>query len=325
MVSSTPQGQTAREFNEDPYRNSGDINRLKSVHLDRKLSATARVPKRSTIVESPTGKVAHSLNVLHSQRSQDVMSSQSQRPPNQQIQQGQLGLRTPKPQSQPQTQPSQTQQQRSRPLSPGDIDTNVQGQIIRPPFARNNTAVMIVDDSAPTSPTQGVDEAAVVVDVEDGITLADIPQIVEAAQAREQHRSLPRQSSIPYIAELNPLELAIVKHNALLALTRSPLRDQFDLDEILELVETKKSSFWNKIFKPGNDKKNVKKKGLYPICDALDDVTKLNFPYVGVFGVPLELLVEREGTDSLHGASRVALKVPTFVDDVVSAMRQMGK
>ena len=45
---------------------------------------------------------------------------------------------------------------------------------------------------------------------------------------------------------------------------------------------------------------------------------------LGVFGVPLELLVEREGTDSLHGASRTALKVPTFVDDVVSAMRQMG-
>lgn len=44
-----------------------------------------------------------------------------------------------------------------------------------------------------------------------------------------------------------------------------------------------------------------------------------------MFGVPLELLVEREGADSLHGASRAPLRVPSFVDDVVSAMRQMGK
>ena len=97
--------------------------------------------------------------------------------------------------------------------------------------------------------------------VEDGITLADIPQLVEAAQAREQRRSLPGQSLIPYIADLNPVQLAIVKHCAVLALQRSPLRDQFDLDEIRELVELKKSSFWNKLFKPGNDKRNVKKKG----------------------------------------------------------------
>lgn len=120
---------------------------------------------------------------------------------------------------------------------------------------------MIVDESAPTSPAGGVDEPKLS-GVEEGITLADIPQLVEAAQAREQHRSLPRQSLIPFIAELSPVELAIVKYSAVLALQRSPLRDQFDLDEILELVEMKKSSFWNKLFKQGPEKKNVKKKGM---------------------------------------------------------------
>ena len=45
---------------------------------------------------------------------------------------------------------------------------------------------------------------------------------------------------------------------------------------------------------------------------------------IGVFGVPLELLVEREGADSLLGASRATMRIPSFVDDVVSAMRQMG-
>ena len=45
----------------------------------------------------------------------------------------------------------------------------------------------------------------------------------------------------------------------------------------------------------------------------------------GVFGVPLELLVEREGSDSLLGATRETMRVPSFIDDVISAMRQMGK
>ena len=121
------------------------------------------------------------------------------------------------------------------------------------------------------------------------------------------------------------MELAIVKHSAVLALQRSPLRDQFDLDEILELVEVKKSSFWNKLFKPGNDKKNVKKKG-EPWCKRgiARNWNAHIAPLIGMFGVPLELLVEREGADSLLGASRATIRIPSFVDDVVSAMRQMG-
>ncbi|KAI0629290.1 RhoGAP-domain-containing protein [Trametes polyzona] len=288
-----------RDLEEDPYRNSGDMNRLRSVHLDRKLSSTARVPKRSTIVESPTGKVAHPTDMAH--RPQEVPASARHAPQSAQ----QSSMRPQKAPPTPHTHhpPHQPHQQRSLP-SPGTIDTNVQSQVIRPSFARGNTAIKIVDESGPSSPAGGnADHDSMVGGIEDGITLADIPQLVEAAQAREQRRSLPSQSATPYIAELNPVQLAIVKHAAVLVLQRSPLRDQFDLDEILELVELKKSSFWNKLFKPGNDKKNVKKKG--------------------VFGVPLELLVEREGADSLLGASRATLRIPSFVDDVVSAMRQM--
>jgi hypothetical protein len=45
----------------------------------------------------------------------------------------------------------------------------------------------------------------------------------------------------------------------------------------------------------------------------------------GVFGVPLELLVERDGFDSTLGVSRTPLRVPSFLDDLISAMRQMGE
>ncbi len=35
--------------------------------------------------------------------------------------------------------------------------------------------------------------------------------------------------------------------------------------------------------------------------------------------------MQGEGSDSLLGASRATLRVPSFIDDVISAMRQMGK
>jgi hypothetical protein len=35
--------------------------------------------------------------------------------------------------------------------------------------------------------------------------------------------------------------------------------------------------------------------------------------------------VEREGADSLLGATRHTLRVPSFIDDVISSMRQMGQ
>jgi hypothetical protein len=132
---------------------------------------------------------------------------------------------------------------------------------------RRNTEVKIVDDPAPSSPSGTVPSeggslgsSPPAVPALEGLTLADIPQLAEAAQAMEQRRSLPRQSLVPYVAELSPLELAIVRHAAVVVLYRSPLRDQMDLDEILEMVEMKKQGFFWKLFK-GNDKKNIKKKG----------------------------------------------------------------
>ncbi|KAF8661306.1 hypothetical protein AX16_001404 [Volvariella volvacea WC 439] len=326
VSTSSNQSQTSLEHN--PYRNSGDIVRMKSVHLDRKLSATARLPKRSTIVESPTGRSVHPSEVVGAQRVQESVAPQPQQSiPQIQPHYGQQGqvsqhiqnLSAPVPTPQPSTsysslsysQPSTSppQQQIQQPLQqqgvrphPGKlpIDITPSGQVIRPNLTRNNTEVMIVDESAPNSPAGG-DESQQIPSLDDGITLADLPQLMEVAQAREQQRSLPRQNSIPFVAELTPLELAIVKHSALLVLIRSPLKDQFDLDELLELVEIKKSGFWQKLFK--GDKKNVKKKG--------------------VFGVALELLVERDGSDSVLGATRATLRVPSFIDDIVSAMRQM--
>jgi hypothetical protein len=231
------------------------------MHLDRKLSATAKVPKKSMVVESPAGRVAQPTDVQHGQKHYSG-------PP-----------ATPRDKKTPKPPPVTTSPEHFRaqpnagtsesPISPGAQSAST---IIRPAFARNNTQVAIIDDLPLDSDTsesnpsnmggrtpRSRSRAGNQFD-EEGLTLGDIPQLLESEQAREQRRSLPRQGDKTAMAELTPLELFIVKHFAVLALLRSPLKDQFDLDEILELIEAKKSTFWNKIFK-GNDKKNIKKKG----------------------------------------------------------------
>lgn len=128
----------------------------------------------------------------------------------------------------------------------------------RPDIERNNTRIKIVDDSAGAPDLRGTAENRLSDDV---LTLADIPQLVEAGQALEQRRSMPHQLERPLISDLSALELTIIKHCALLALYKSPLRDHFDVDDIIELVESKKGGFWNKLFKGSEKAKSVKKKG----------------------------------------------------------------
>lgn len=41
--------------------------------------------------------------------------------------------------------------------------------------------------------------------------------------------------------------------------------------------------------------------------------------------MPLEILVERHGADSMLGAGPGSLRIPVFIDDAITAMRQMGK
>lgn len=44
-----------------------------------------------------------------------------------------------------------------------------------------------------------------------------------------------------------------------------------------------------------------------------------------MFGVPLSELVEREGVDSTLGVGRGPVRIPSFVDDVITALKQMGE
>lgn len=176
----------------------------------------------------------------------------------------------------------------------------------------------------------------------DSITLDDIPRIVAVEQSKEQHqRELAQESHRPAMAdtgiatrhqrtlsasqnqdvrapdplqtrlvrkffpELSALEYFNVRHLAVL--TMQPMLDsEFSLDELLSFIESRKqATFWKNLGKAfKNDKsKNVKKKG--------------------VFSVPLDVIIERDGAESTDGVGPGTLRIPAIIDDIVSSMRQM--
>uniref|UniRef100_V5GMH4 GTPase-activating protein of the rho/rac family (LRG1 protein) n=1 Tax=Kalmanozyma brasiliensis (strain GHG001) TaxID=1365824 RepID=V5GMH4_KALBG len=327
----------------EAYRDSQDIKRMKSVNLNRKLSTKAKVPRISTVVGSPSGRQTQTSDMQRSSPSDTGLQGDSRHSPRQTSANSspqdasspfqRASSRTPSPASQArqaqqpqgyQQQPQQPQQvfqpvQQHLPFAlpphqqPPQFGVGSSGRAgsppnlepgsivpIRPAFARHNTDVKIREDGPMRQPSG--DDTQRDTRSEDGITLADIPHILEAEQAREQHRPLPSEGA-RCISELSALELFIVKHMAVMYLQQSALRDHVNMDDLIEFIETRKNTFWGKFFKGGKDKKEIKKKG--------------------VFGIPLEILVERNGADSTLGASAAHLRVPSFIDDVISAMKQM--
>ena len=175
---------------------------------------------------------------------------------------------------------------------------------------------------------------------QDALTLDDIPRIVAAEQAKEQRPNAyrhaqdrlisgggrgpklgsvqdrsphygeggqqsgdqhPLERTKKFFSELSGLEYFIVRHVAVLQM-QPLLENHFNLEDLLTLIETRKQTFWGKLFK--NDKgKGGKKKG--------------------VFGVSLDTLVERDGVESTFGVGPGALRVPSLLDEAIAAMRGM--
>ncbi|KAL9130741.1 MAG: hypothetical protein Q9217_001137 [Psora testacea] len=178
----------------------------------------------------------------------------------------------------------------------------------------------------------------------DALTLDDIPRIVAAEQAKEQRPNAYKHAgnqligsggrhpkllsthqrnvsggndldmtggdAVPqrtkrYFSELSALEYFIVRHVAVLSM-EPLLEGHYNLEDLLNLIETRKPTFWGKFGKAfaKNDRpKGGKKKG--------------------VFGVPLDVLVDRDGVESTFGVGPGALRVPGLIDDAISAMRGM--
>ena len=283
----------------DAYKDSNDVKRMKSVNLDRKLSSTtAHVPKRSTVVESPSGKVAKSSGPSQPPSTSKVLPAVPLLPTNPSNQSYQGSVHHPQPvrpassafSARPMSQsipPNSmgSMGSSSRDESPSGIPSSGSSDqdgpsstvtsVIRPSFARNNTSVRIVTEPSTETPVDQtpsqIDPHALEEEFEEQLTLRNLPEIIEAEQARVEHRPSVT-SDRKLIANLTPVQSLVIKYFAVIQLQKSPLAETFDLDEILDLV-SKKNNFWNKLFKGGKekkDKKEIKKKGQsLSSCSAL--------------------------------------------------------
>lgn len=139
------------------------------------------------------------------------------------------------------------------------------------------------------------------------IGLDDLPQIA-ALTVSKQQLPLPQHNKVLgrpriYLSELSALQYMIIRYVAVVQIEPF-VKSSFTSTELLNLIDTKKStSIWGKFFTPFKNKKA-------PVKD-------------GTFGVPLELLTERTGVESNLGAGHSPIKVASFVDDAVTALRQM--
>ncbi|KAF5100930.1 hypothetical protein D0Z00_001061 [Geotrichum galactomycetum] len=167
---------------------------------------------------------------------------------------------------------------------------------------------------------------------EKSLILDDIPRIVAAEQARElrpnAYRHRMKEASMDdevqvldvhekkhtperFMSDLSTSELFCARHVAI-SLIQPLVSKWFTMDDLIDLIETRKApSLWGKFGKAfsknnnaASESKSKQKKG-------------------GVFGISLEYQVEKYGVESTFGVGPGKLKIPAFVDECVSAMRQM--
>ncbi|KAI8069153.1 hypothetical protein BC940DRAFT_332450 [Gongronella butleri] len=145
----------------------------------------------------------------------------------------------------------------------------------------------------------------------DSASIASVTPKQQAPLLRPHRPSQEYVKAIPkakfyYFAELGVLDHYILKHIAVLYL-HEMLKDHSSLEDLTELIDDKKnSSLWGKFvtsLKTTGNKKAPSKEG-------------------GTFGVPLEVLVDKNGVESSLGASPTRLRIPCLIDDVVSILKQ---
>ncbi|KAI9245033.1 hypothetical protein EDC94DRAFT_699585 [Helicostylum pulchrum] len=144
------------------------------------------------------------------------------------------------------------------------------------------------------------------------VGLDDLPQMAAAAVKQSIHgdqniRITISASGRPhvYLSELSALQYMIIRYVAVVQVEQY-VKAFFSSSELLNLIETKKSSIWGKFFPFKNKKSHLPK--------AKEE---------GTFGVPLDLLTERTGVESNLGSGHSPVKLAAFIDDSITAMRQM--
>ncbi|KAF9950266.1 hypothetical protein BGZ65_006739, partial [Modicella reniformis] len=250
----------------------GDIKRVKSTHLDRKLSNSARIPKRQTVIERQRRQPAPIDAVLNDNTATTSQDPEAAAPLEIEIVDERPGLGV------------------FQLDDDDDDDDDIEGPNPDAPTTLSDLTERIrISTTANASPAPSIRSRQ-----------------GHGSTHGSQHLEIPHLANHPkrqYLSELSALELFIVKHLAVLTL--APIvAEYFTLEELLDLIGQRKQTLWGRFVKGlKTDKKKPKVEG--------------------TFGVPLEVLVERNGVDSALGAGPGRIRIPSFVDDSISAMRNM--
>ncbi|KAI8084623.1 uncharacterized protein BX664DRAFT_337422 [Halteromyces radiatus] len=239
---------------EPPEKNAihlGDIKRTKSTHMNRNISSSQRIAKRSTLMETPSPTSAYIT-------------------------------------SQP--------------------DTNDHsGSLLIDIHAKNsNLQKDNSNDSALTTSPTTLQSSLNALDLNNkDALLAKPPTNLPQRPSQDYVKTMPK-AKFYYFAELGSLDHYMLKHIAVLYLEEL-LKDYISLEELADLIDDKKNStLWGKFvtsLKTGGNKKTHAKEG--------------------TFGVPLEVLVEKNGVDSNLGASPTRVRIPSIIEETIFAMKQM--
>ncbi|KAI7497227.1 GTPase-activating protein-like protein of the rho/rac family [Hortaea werneckii] len=154
------------------------------------------------------------------------------------------------------------------------------------------------------------------------------PHGAAAAAAGEPGQARPAGTK-RYFSELTALEYFIVRHVAVLSM-EPLLEGHFNQEELLDLIETKRPTFWSKFgkaFAPKTDRRDKEKtaRGTKPGGGGGGGGERGGTSQTGrpIFGIPLEELLERDFEESTDGVGPGSLKVPSLVQEAVSAMKTM--
>lgn len=312
-----------------------DIRKLRSTRLGHSLSESSRLARRSRVLDMPPSE--HGL--LGKNDSSSSLAERTDALPTSQTLTVPQNSRQRTSHSVPRSPiiTDSTFSSLEHPIAPRSRDVtpsgspkqgNKQLQRGRQP-RRAGRKFKIEDEPSGRSKYSQLDRTTDLIRNEKSLILDDIPRIVAAEQARElrpnafRHRTkeVSQEENVHVMdvhekrhperlmSDLSSAELFYVQHVSI-SLMLSSVAKWFTLEELAELIETRKSpSLWVKFGKAfslnGNnpEPKNKKK--------------------TGVFGVSLEQQVEKYGVDSTFGVGPGPLRIPAFVDECVSAMRQM--
>lgn len=281
----------APQENSNTYATTlNDIRRLRSTHMQRTLSNQPLKPRRSRVLDTPESE--DNINA-----SGNSASPKAQAPRELRIEE----------ESVPQAEPENSfHLKNDRSITFDDLNRLVASEKSKQKRPRS-----FLKKARPRSPKKSVDNQRLTSSSHGDLTRPEYGRR-EALPSNDSSLSLQMRAKT-YFSELSALEVFIVRHIAVMSL--EPLvNDHFNMEELLDLIETRKGGFWGKFgkaFKPPKEKaakERDEKKGARKRI---------------VFGVALDTLVDRNSAESTLGVGPQPLRVPGFVDDVLVAMKGM--